>query len=486
MSPPSTPIGLAAAATLALLLSTPGCAWFARQARPEPPAATPAPRPNTPAAPSAELWVMPEDPSEAEPALRALLVHAKEAKLPVAIAGARQSLGGQAFAPGGIVVDMRLYRGLSLDAKARVLTVRAGTRWKEVLPYLHQQGLSPMVMQATNDFSVGGSLSANCHGLQPGAPMAQSVLSFKLMLADGRVVTCSRSERSELFKLAIGGYGLFGVILEARLRVVPNARYRLQRHFVKAEAFAQTFATHGANAALAYGRLSVAPGSFLREAILTLHAPAPGKFAYQPLPDPAPIAVNRLRYWRDAIRSPGGKLALWEAEKRADTGLRQDYATRNELLNAAAEDLAAVGVEGTLVRQTYFLPRPMLAAFIAHARQLLPDHQVDLLEAGVVAVSRDDETVLRYADQPMFALTLVFHQARNDAAEADMAKLTQDLNDAALALSGRFYLPYRLHATTRQFRLAYPQSATFFAAKRRYDPDERFQSQFYLKYGQAP
>jgi FAD/FMN-containing dehydrogenase len=484
MSPRSTPFGLAA--LLALTIATPGCAWFARQARPEPPAATPAPRPSAPAAPSAEVWVMPEDPTEAEPALRALLLRAKEADLPVAIAGARHSQGGQAFAPGGIVVDMRLHRGMALDAKARVLTVKAGTRWKEVLPYLHQQGLSPMVMQSTHDFSVGGSLSANCHGLQPGAPMTQSVLSFRLMLAGGQVVHCSRSERSELFKLALGGYGLLGVILDAKLRVVPNTRYRLQRHFVKAEALAQTFQAQAGNAGLAHARLSVAPGSFLREAILTLHAPVPGQVAYKPLPDPAPLAVNRLRYWRDAIRSPGGKLALWEAEKRADTGLRQDYASRNELLNAAAEDLASVGVEGSLVRQTYFLPRPMLAPFIAHARQVIPDHQVDLLEAGVVAVSRDNETVLRYADQDMFALTLVFHQASLQTAEADMTKLTQNLIDAALNLKGRFYLPYRLHATTRQFKSAYPQAPGFFEAKRRYDPGSRFQNQFFLKYGQAP
>jgi hypothetical protein len=45
-------------------------------------------------------------------------------------------------------------------------------------------------------------------------------------------------------------------------------------------------------------------------------------------------------------------------------------------------------------------------------------------------------------------------------------------------------LPYRLHATPEQFARAYPQGADFFAAKRRYDPDELFQNEFYLKYGQ--
>ena len=66
-----------------------------------------------------------------------------------------------------------------------------------------------------------------------------------------------------------------------------------------------------------------------------------------------------------------------------------------------------------------------------------------------------------------------------------MAAMTRDLIDAALDLGGRYYLPYRLHATADQFRRAYPQAAPFFALKRKYDPKELFQNQFYLTYGAA-
>jgi hypothetical protein len=56
----------------------------------------------------------------------------------------------------------------------------------------------------------------------------------------------------------------------------------------------------------------------------------------------------------------------------------------------------------------------------------------------------------------------------------------------ALAAGGRYYLPYRLHATPAQFRRAYPQADEFFNLKRRYDPQELFQNQFYVKYGTDP
>ncbi|MEE8543582.1 MAG: hypothetical protein V3S94_06955, partial [Gammaproteobacteria bacterium] len=49
-------------------------------------------------------------------------------------------------------------------------------------------------------------------------------------------------------------------------------------------------------------------------------------------------------------------------------------------------------------------------------------------------------------------------------------------------LDGRYYLPYRLHATADQFHRAYPQDEDFFDRKRQYDPDEVFRNRFYDKY----
>jgi FAD/FMN-containing dehydrogenase len=482
---------VAAASMLALALAASGCAYFARQLPDDPPGPSaqdpgPVPGPGT-AVKTSEVWRMPPDPAEAEGGLRALLLRARDEGLPVAIAGARQSGGGQAYAAGGLIIDMRPYRGMALDAKARTLKVQAGATWKEVLPFLHARGFSPLVMQAYNDFTVGGSLSVNAHGLQPAAPISHAVLAFRIMLADGRVVKCSRSERSELFKLALGGYGLFGVILDADLRVVPNERYRVQRHFVRPEQFAQAFASHvGRDAGLAHGRFSVAPGTFLREGILTVYTRLPGRPSAAPLPAADPVAAVQRRYLRDAIGSAGGKLAYWEAEKRADTGLRQDFTTRNQLLNGCAESLESPEVPGTAARQTYFVPRRHLGAFVEYVRQLMPGDKVDLLEASVAAVGADHETLLRYADQDMFALTLVFHQRGNEADEQALKFLNQQLVDAALSLKGRHFLPYRLHATAKQFQQAYPAASRFFDAKRRYDPDERFQNQLYLKYAKGP
>lgn len=98
-----------------------------------------------------------------------------------------------------------------------------------VIPYLDAPGRSVAIMQSNDSFSVGGSISVNCHGWQlDRPPIIDSVESFRLLTADGEIRQCSRSENVELFALVPGGYGLFGVILDVRLRVVPNERYRVK------------------------------------------------------------------------------------------------------------------------------------------------------------------------------------------------------------------------------------------------------------------
>jgi FAD/FMN-containing dehydrogenase len=82
----------------------------------------------------------------------------------------------------------------------------------------------------------------------------------------------------------------------------------------------------------------------------------------------------------------------------------------------------------------------------------------------------------------MIAFVMFFSQRRTGAADEDMEQMTRELIDAALQSGGRYYLPYRLHASDDEFRAAYPQAEDFFRLKRKYDPDNLFANEFYLKY----
>src|SRR5690606_19846590 len=97
------------------------------------------------------------------------------------------------IAPGGIVIDMRPWNRMTLDEETGLLTVQAGAIWADVIAYLEPHGKSVAIMQSNNSFTVGGSLSVNCHSWtynQP--PIASTVESFRLMQADGTIIRCSR------------------------------------------------------------------------------------------------------------------------------------------------------------------------------------------------------------------------------------------------------------------------------------------------------
>src|SRR6185295_12570613 len=127
---------------------------------------------------------------------------------PISIGGGRYSMGGQTATPDGLQLDMRQYHGIvSLDTAARVVVVRSGTRWRELQEAIDGAGLAVKIMQTYNTFTVGGALSVNAHGRYIGqGPLIQSVRGLTLVLPDGRVVSATPKENSELFFGAIGGY----------------------------------------------------------------------------------------------------------------------------------------------------------------------------------------------------------------------------------------------------------------------------------------
>jgi len=141
--------------------------------------------------------------------------------------------------------------------------------------------------------------------------------------------------------------------------------------------------------------------------------------------------------------------------------------------------------DATEILHEYFVPPDRLGEFLAAARPILLRQHPDLLNLTVRFVRRDPDTVLSYAREDVFGLVMLFHLAKQPAAEARMRMLTRELIEAALACRGTYYLPYRPHATLVQFNRSYPQAGSFFAEKRRLDPAEVFSNQFYLNYGRS-
>ncbi|MEV8440092.1 FAD-binding protein [Actinosynnema sp. NPDC051121] len=161
----------------------------------------------------------------------AVLRFAHEHGIPVVPRAEGHSTGGQAQAPGGLVLDMR---GLNTvhEVTGHEAVVDAGARWSDVLEATLPVGTAPPVLTDYLDLSVGGTLSVggisgatHHHGLQ-----TDNVLELDAVTPDGTPVTCSRTQNPGLFDALRAGRGRHGVIVRATLRLVgAHTHARLHR-----------------------------------------------------------------------------------------------------------------------------------------------------------------------------------------------------------------------------------------------------------------
>lgn len=417
---------------------------------------------------------------EVESQLRAALARAREKGMRVSIAGARHSMGGHTRTRDGVQLDLSGLNAMQLEPGGDVVSVQSGARFWQLLRYLDQRGASVRVMQSNSDFSIGGSLSVNCHGWQPNSPpIASSVESLRVMLSDGSVVTASRERERELFSLVLGGYGLFGVILEARLRVVKNRLLRKVTRELATPDYVAGFASASAGADLAFGRLAVAPSVLMQRTLLTTYEPVAQ--ASLPALSPTPESALTRALFRGQRDSAYGHELRWTAERWLG-GEGGAAATRNQLLSEPVGIFQNRRPDRTDILQEYFVPPARLPEFTTRAARLVEPHLGTLLNVTLRNVLADRDSALAYAPNERFGLVFLFDIARTPAQDASLAALARQLIDSALELGGTYYLPYRLAATPEQFARAYPAAREAFAKKRRYDPTGSFSNELYERY----
>lgn len=423
----------------------------------------------------------------------------------IAIAGAKHSMGGQTMADGGVVVDMlKLAPKPVLNEAKDEVTVGAGTRWFEVIEFLRPHGLAVAVMQSNSDFSVGGSLSVNCHGWQHNsAPISSTVKSLRIVTADGTVQVCSRTQNPELFGLVLGGYGLFGIITEATLGVVKDEVYVPRSRSVMPADYDRVFhemtggTQGGAGVGMAYGRINVAPLSFLESGTITVLERASAEEADKTRPNAFMQRMKRLVF-RCCVGSDVGKQFRWMAETSVGETAggflpgKKPAVWRNDIMLEPADLFGNRDPKRAEILHEYFIPAKKMNEFVRAIRAVLRRHEVDLMNITVRNVLPDDVTLLNYtrdtatgASTEVFGLVMLFHLLPDEASDKVMQAFTREMIEAAISSGGTFYLPYRLHATPAQLRRAYPQAEEFFQLKRRHDPKEVFTNKFYETYGRT-
>lgn len=414
----------------------------------------------------------------------------------ISISGGRHSMGGQQFGTGTVHISTaRMNDILAFDADRGIVTVEAGIRWPELIDFLVGQRSLPrwsIVQKQTgaDGLSIGGSISTNIHGRGLTLrPLVQDIEAFRLVTADGKVRSVSRGENAELFRLVVGGYGLFGVITTVDLRLAPRQKLRRTVEVITLDQLPAKL------------QARIAAGHRYGDFQFKTDTPAPdfltrGVFStYQPIPDESPIPEGQRTLTRSDWR---GLFALGHYDKArafdAYVGfyLRTDgqvyWSDTHQLsyydpdyesyLRSAVPDYRP----GSLMISELYVPIERLEDFMLAVRADIREHGADLIYGTVRLIRADRESFLAWADKD-YACVIFNLRVEHDAAgiAAAQGHFTR-LIDRALERDGSYFPTYHRWARKDQVLAAYPQFPEFLRRKLTWDPNERFQSDWYRFY----
>src|SRR5437867_2566705 len=416
--------------------------------------------------------------------------------LPISVSGCRHSMGAQQFATDSLCIDTRsLDRVISFDQESGLIEAEAGIQWPKLIhSYLdtqaHREKQWGIAQKQTgaDTFTLGGSLSSNVHGRGLRMkPLISNIESFTMTTADGKTIRCSREENSELFRLAIGGYGIFGLIDTVTLRLVPRQKLRRVVEIIRANDLPKRFEERIAQNFL-YGdfQFSVDEKSpdFLQRGVFS---------CYEPISADEPIVAKKeLRDddWLDLLR-----LAYSDREKAfkrySDYYLStngQTYWSDTSQLSAYLPNYAQKlreligGEESSLIITEIYVPRRDPPDFLAPAAELLRSNRTIAIYGTVRLIEKDDDSFLAWAKESYACIIFNLLTLHTPGGIEASARSFRGLIDLAIARGGSYYLTYHKFAKLEQVMACYPQFKQFLDLKRKYDPTERFQSDWYRHY----
>jgi len=124
-----------------------------------------------------------------------------------------------------------------------LLHVQTGVLLSEILESFIPRGWFLKVTPGTKLITVGGAIASDIHGKNHHVEgcFSECIKEFKIMLADGKVVTCSKEATPDLFRATCGGQGLTGIILDAKIYLKKiNSQY-IDQTTIKTKNLKETF-----------------------------------------------------------------------------------------------------------------------------------------------------------------------------------------------------------------------------------------------------
>jgi decaprenylphospho-beta-D-ribofuranose 2-oxidase len=365
------------------------------------------------------------------------------------------------------VIDSRSLSGSQLDPSTGVLTADAGTSIADVLRDVVARGWILPVVPGTQHVTIGGALASDVHGKDhpTAGTFSRCVEAIGLLRSDGELVTLAPGQPDGLFEATIGGMGLTGVIVWARLRLARAAGARMAVDTERVSDLEQ------ACAAL------VAPGRCHRVAWLDLLGHRPGRGVVTradpvetPHATPGEATVSARAAvparWRHAVLRPALVRAFNEIRfrraPRHESGRPVDFGAFSFPLDALDGWPGLYG-PGGVVQYQFVVPQ---------GREAVLEHVIAMLGRGAVPCYLAVLKVLGQANASPLSFPLAGFTLALDlpGAAPGLDRLLHGFDELVAEAGGRVYLTKDARLDPAAMRAMYPRLGEWQATREAADP----------------
>lgn len=429
--------------------------------------------------------------------VQAAILGAKAEGKQVSVVGAGMSQGTQTVPENGIVLNLRELKGIQLEGNC--VKVGAGATWEEVQVALNRAGKSTIVKQASDIFSIGGSIGINCHGwAHEFGAIASTVEELEVIDAEGRLRVLT--PRDEMFRCMFGTLGYFGVVVSAKLRVADNERLVQKCEEIDIDQFHEYYQNRvkGQGVPLFGGRLVLdsLKGAPLRRVCMVSYEKDRENPEVGPTKNFAMESKWGTRLERGALKmashlsnfSIKRLISLfWSSERNAM--LKGDRVTRNEAMHPPINAFKMLHHSNlhTQWLQEYFVKPENLPAFLRFLGRELKNNQVRLINATIRPTPQDRVSILPYAEQDRYGVVICFSQMKSEAEMEKTKGWIERVNRYLIDHGDVYYQAYMPFSSKEEFEACYGRNrvAEMRRLKGVYDPEGRFGNAHTAKYFDA-
>lgn len=135
-----------------------------------------------------------------------------------------------------IFSTLKMKKFIFFDSEKGTLKCESGVLLSEILNLIVPKGYFLPVTPGTKFITVGGAVASNIHGKnhhKDGA-FSKYIIDFEILLHNGQIVKCSKTENTSIFTNTIGGMGLTGLITTVCLSLKKIETSYIKQKSIKA------------------------------------------------------------------------------------------------------------------------------------------------------------------------------------------------------------------------------------------------------------